>query len=263
MEEIPNEDDVDLETLQAQIDLSLAHTKDLVSSWLKPTYGKASSSVSRAGVDKEIEEILRRPPRLGVGAPIPASTGTLGHESVKLKNKLSGKKRQREEESTAGGRISEDEEESRAGAIKKKAKVDPFGGSGKKKKSLPQTLTHPEAAVLSVPVSTTVDAPQVDSTGEASKPVGPATQTIGTTSLISALDKKKKKKKKKKHKDQPPSSDIAGLSSSPQKTKNAPVIISLLSDTEDVHNAAPSSAKVSGRSYLYCLTFIYFLHYFV
>lgn len=60
MEELPIEDDIDLEALQAQIDLSLAHTKELVSSWIKPS---ASSSKTRKNVDKEIEEILRRPPR--------------------------------------------------------------------------------------------------------------------------------------------------------------------------------------------------------
>lgn len=64
MEELPDEEDIDLETLQAQIDLSLAHTKNLVSSWLQPTYAATGSSGTRHVKDeKEIEEILRRPPR--------------------------------------------------------------------------------------------------------------------------------------------------------------------------------------------------------
>lgn len=63
MEEVPVEEDIDLEALQAQIDLSLAHTKELVSSWLTPTQGNAFSSKSKSNTDKEIEEILRRPPR--------------------------------------------------------------------------------------------------------------------------------------------------------------------------------------------------------
>lgn len=64
MEELPDEDDIDLEALQAQIDLSLAHTKNLVSSWLKPAYGDANvSQISRVKEEKEIEELLRRPPR--------------------------------------------------------------------------------------------------------------------------------------------------------------------------------------------------------
>ncbi|KAI0082425.1 hypothetical protein K474DRAFT_1671108 [Panus rudis PR-1116 ss-1] len=124
-----NEDDIDLETLQAQIDLSLAHTKDVVSTWLRPKYGDASTKPRND--DKELAELLKRPPRLGVGAPTPVSTGNLGHETLKLKSKLAGNKRMREEAKDA--RISEDEEESKAGAIKKRARVDPFGPKEKKK----------------------------------------------------------------------------------------------------------------------------------
>lgn len=63
MEELPNDDEIDLESLQAQIDLSLAHTKNLVSTWMKPGFGNTAASSSRANQDKEVEELLRRPPR--------------------------------------------------------------------------------------------------------------------------------------------------------------------------------------------------------
>lgn len=62
MEDLPDEDEIDLEALQAQIDLSLAHTKNLVSSWLQPTLGTHPVS-SRHKEDKEIQDLLRRPSR--------------------------------------------------------------------------------------------------------------------------------------------------------------------------------------------------------
>ncbi|KAH8106041.1 hypothetical protein BXZ70DRAFT_412379 [Cristinia sonorae] len=144
MAELDNDDNVDLEALQAQIDLSLSHTKNLVSSWLKPAYGSNSSS-RKGDQDKEIEELLRRPPRLGVGAPVPASTGALAVEGVKLKSKLTGKKRQREAEEadpSTAARDSEDEGESRGRAIQKKPKLDPFASThGKKKKNHAEKVT--------------------------------------------------------------------------------------------------------------------------
>lgn len=56
------EEDIGLETLQAQVDMSLAFTQNLVSSWLKPTEGKLPSSRARND-EKELEEYMRRPPR--------------------------------------------------------------------------------------------------------------------------------------------------------------------------------------------------------
>lgn len=151
------ENDVDIETLQAQIDLSLAHTQNLISSWMKPKYDNATASSSRANQEKELEELMKRPQRyayvtitritsnlciarLGVGAPIPASTGVAGHEAMKLKGKLTGKKRPREEDDVKVIVISEDEEESRAGAIKKKARQDPFALKPKKSTNAPAVL---------------------------------------------------------------------------------------------------------------------------
>ena len=56
------EDGMDLETLQAQIDMSMAFTHDLVSGWMKASKAKLPSS-SRANDDRELEEYMRRPPR--------------------------------------------------------------------------------------------------------------------------------------------------------------------------------------------------------
>lgn len=54
------EDDIDLETLQAQIDRSVAFTNELVSSWIKPSL---QSSSSRRTTEQEFEQLIRRPPR--------------------------------------------------------------------------------------------------------------------------------------------------------------------------------------------------------
>ncbi len=56
------EDSMDLETLQAQIDMSMAFTHDLVSGWMKASKVKLPSS-SRADDDRELEEHMRRPAR--------------------------------------------------------------------------------------------------------------------------------------------------------------------------------------------------------
>ncbi len=63
MENGKDDDDIDVEALQAQVDLSMAYTQSLVASWLEPNYGQSSSSMSRAQQDKEIEELLKRPAR--------------------------------------------------------------------------------------------------------------------------------------------------------------------------------------------------------
>ncbi|KAI0796894.1 hypothetical protein C8Q75DRAFT_862668 [Abortiporus biennis] len=190
MEELPDENDIDVETLQAQIDLSLAHTKNLVASWIKP-YKTAHPTTSHSTRnDEDIKEILKRPPRLGVGAPIPASTGTLGHETIKLKNKLSGKKRQRDDEGLSQTQTthSDEEEESRGGAIKKKVKVDPFaGGKGKKKQKNADPV---KASSIPLPIRVSEKDPERDDdeARESSVQAGPLP-------LISKSAAKKKKKK--------------------------------------------------------------------
>ncbi|EKM59251.1 uncharacterized protein PHACADRAFT_205432 [Phanerochaete carnosa HHB-10118-sp] len=142
------ENDLDAESLQAQIDMSLAHTQSLVSSWLKPKYGSGGSSSSRVNQEKELEELMKRPPRLGVGAPIPTSTGVASHEAMKLKGKLTGKKRSREEEDVKMAEASDEESESRARAIQKKAKPDPFAPKAKKQKAnAPEVVPIPNKPV--------------------------------------------------------------------------------------------------------------------
>jgi hypothetical protein len=54
------EDDIDLDALQAQIDISNAFMNELVSSWVTPTAG---ASTSHGITEKEFEEMIRRPPR--------------------------------------------------------------------------------------------------------------------------------------------------------------------------------------------------------
>lgn len=56
------EDDIDVETLQAQVDMSMSFAHNLVTSWIKPTHFAQlrSSGVTATQI---LEEELRRPPR--------------------------------------------------------------------------------------------------------------------------------------------------------------------------------------------------------
>ncbi len=107
---------VDLEALQAQIDLSMALTDQLVSSWLpKSATGKTNEKNGKT-FDAELQDVLRRPARyveylmhlshykptiffpygrLGVGAPLPESTTGTTKEILRLKSKLSGKSKRK------------------------------------------------------------------------------------------------------------------------------------------------------------------------
>ncbi|KXN89607.1 hypothetical protein AN958_05474 [Leucoagaricus sp. SymC.cos] len=128
-----DEDAIDLQDLQAQIDLSMSFAQNLVSSWVKPTHYPQTSR--QRNLENEIKEYMHRPARLGVGAPIP-ETQSLAREAARLKTKLErGKKRQREDKDVDTNKVqSDDEEESRTGAIKKKTRVDPFSAPSKEKK---------------------------------------------------------------------------------------------------------------------------------
>ena len=53
---------VDLEALQAQINMSMSVIQDLATSWLNPSY-KVKRTSAPIDVDKEIEEYIKRPPR--------------------------------------------------------------------------------------------------------------------------------------------------------------------------------------------------------
>lgn len=52
----------DLETLQAQIDMSMAFTHNIVSSWMKTSKAKLPSSSARND-DRDLEEYMRKPAR--------------------------------------------------------------------------------------------------------------------------------------------------------------------------------------------------------
>jgi hypothetical protein len=56
------EDDIDLEALQAQLNISLSSLEQMVSSWIKPA-AKATLPKSDGLTDRELGEIMRQPPR--------------------------------------------------------------------------------------------------------------------------------------------------------------------------------------------------------
>ena len=56
------DEDMDLETAQAQINMSVAFLDDLVSGWMKESKAKLPSQ-PRGDEEKELEEYMRRPPR--------------------------------------------------------------------------------------------------------------------------------------------------------------------------------------------------------
>lgn len=57
------EEDIDLETAQAQIDRSMAFVDSLVSGWMKDSKAKLPSAASRGDPEFDIDEYMRRPPR--------------------------------------------------------------------------------------------------------------------------------------------------------------------------------------------------------
>ncbi|KAF9006555.1 hypothetical protein BDQ17DRAFT_1423424 [Cyathus striatus] len=128
-----DDDTINAEELQAQIDLSMSYVHNLATSWVKPK--PQSSTTRKKDVEQELKDYMRRPSRLGVGAPVTATQST-SREAARLKGQLAGKKRARDDETSK--KAEESEEESKAGAIKKKVKIDPFDivhGKKKKKKS--------------------------------------------------------------------------------------------------------------------------------
>ncbi|KAI0346791.1 hypothetical protein BDW22DRAFT_1424911 [Trametopsis cervina] len=202
MEELPDDEGIDLQSLQAQIDLTLAQTQNLVASWLKPTAGASSSSASaRGNQERDIQELLKRPPRLGVGASVPASTGIRGHETIRLKGKLTGKKRGREQDegpTAAAVDQSDDEQESRAGAIRKKARVDPFAGGSKGKKKQNTQLQAAEAKTVPLPLPKTNQSGQSPEAEDQAADVQLGSPGKATEPAEASSSQKKKKKKNKR-----------------------------------------------------------------
>jgi tryptophan 2,3-dioxygenase len=56
-------EDVDAETLQAQVDKSVARVQEIVSSWMKPYKGSYEASKVQEMVEKDIELYSARPPQ--------------------------------------------------------------------------------------------------------------------------------------------------------------------------------------------------------
>ena len=180
------DNEVDTETLQSQIDLSMSLVHDLVSSWVKPAPG--GTKQSNYDAQKDLEEYMRRPARcvfcsilllnqielefrLGVGAPIPTSSIT-SRDAVRLKNRLADRKRRiyNERSSDDARAHHSDEEESRSGVIRKKLKVDPFG-HGKKNMGLPTPEGSQNHEVLSSKHDNSAGSSQVLMDSVSSEPI--------------------------------------------------------------------------------------------
>jgi len=56
-----DEDSVDIEALQAQIDISMSFAQNLVSSWVTPH--KLANSSRNKDLERELSDYMRRPPR--------------------------------------------------------------------------------------------------------------------------------------------------------------------------------------------------------
>lgn len=56
-----NEDAIDLQELQAQIDLSMSFAQNLVTSWVKPTH--SAQQTKQNDLENELKEYMRRPAR--------------------------------------------------------------------------------------------------------------------------------------------------------------------------------------------------------
>ncbi|KAH8993879.1 hypothetical protein EDB86DRAFT_1316203 [Lactarius hatsudake] len=193
MEE-PN-NDIDTETLQAQIDLAMAQAQNLIASWLPVSSGSLTQSSSRAAeAEAELQALLRRPPRLGVGAPLPESHAPA---QARLVQKLQGGEKRSQE--TANGahadvvgvkkdKEGEEEEssgeESRVGTIRKRTIIDPFDAAGKKGKKRRKEVEEVKEATNGA--AQAVDHTVVDEG---------ATDTFGTTAEPTPKKKKKKKRK--------------------------------------------------------------------
>ncbi|KAG6915662.1 hypothetical protein DXG01_010532 [Tephrocybe rancida] len=212
-----DEDSIELEALQAQIDMSMAFAQEMVSSWVKPS--RKLPGKSNRDVEAELKEYMRRPPRLGVGAAVPENANA-SRDTVRLKGQLVGKgnKRLREDELEPKEKEkSDDEGESRGAAIKKKARVDPFGDNKKKKKN------KAESTPLAPPKSPTL---LMAEKAELDEVVSMVTEGVAGPSTPTATPNRKKRRKK--HRTLDPSADTAQITSppiSPQALKtNTPAL---------------------------------------
>ncbi|KAI0065831.1 hypothetical protein BV25DRAFT_1897915, partial [Artomyces pyxidatus] len=248
---IMEEDDIDTETLQAQIDMSMAFAEDLVSSWVKPL---ASSSKPAADAEKELEILLRRPPRLGVGAPLPESSASTltERDAVRLKHKLEGKKRARpaDDEVRRESESEDDVAESRASAIRKKVKIDPFAMPAAKKKNKDNASAKQEVQGLANGIDVNSQAMGNEGTGDGGSAAMDGAQEAkmdvdeevkmdvdGEAEQNQADPRKKKKRRKNKQ---------GGGSSAPTSVASAGVgTVKPSSETPGVPHARPFSVSPS------------------
>ncbi|TFK55448.1 hypothetical protein OE88DRAFT_1731142 [Heliocybe sulcata] len=152
--------DIDIDALQAQLDISSSLADDLVASWIKPAVKNRLGSSGSNGrlTEKDLEEYAAGELmgycvcRLGVGASVPETAAVQGREAMRLKGQLlgsgKGKGKKRDREDGGDGEVrrgDESEEESRAGAVRKKVKVDPFAGKKKGKGKVVGAQGQPSA----------------------------------------------------------------------------------------------------------------------
>ncbi|CCM05566.1 uncharacterized protein FIBRA_07793 [Fibroporia radiculosa] len=263
MADVADDDDIDLETLQAQVDVSMAYTENLVSSWMKSSEGELPSSGPRRNEEKELEEYMRRPPRLGVGAAVPESTSLLSRDTARLKNKLaasSGKKRLRDDAQHAVVVLSDDEDESRASIIKKKARVDPFEKKGKRKKAQKDQPNAPSTSTTSHGPVPTLDK-QKSYLGAVSIGDSSSESTLSGThiTLLSDAPARKSKKRKRKHRDETAAIDLTGSPAAQTSELPLPAAPTVLAHDEGqrvasashqirVHNQLRVDSTNKGRS---------------
>ncbi|KAG8218659.1 hypothetical protein J3R82DRAFT_4324 [Butyriboletus roseoflavus] len=135
------EDDVDMESLQAQIDMSMSFAQNLVTSWIKPTH-LAQLRPNGVNAAQILEEESRRPPRYPtmlcelwtsnkfctdwvlLTRPPNSSVG-LGKNGTKNGDVV---------QSPPQDSSKSDNEEHKGRPVKQKTKVDPFRHEGSKKK---------------------------------------------------------------------------------------------------------------------------------
>ncbi|KAG2757447.1 hypothetical protein P692DRAFT_20764305 [Suillus brevipes Sb2] len=192
------DDDIDTEILQAQINMSMSFAEDLVSSWIQPAH-KANLCKTAVDAQKLLDEQLRRPPRLGVGAPIPESSTTV-RDAARLKHLIGkGAKRASEDDTTLKTELHSEDEERRGGTVRKKAKLDPFAVRSKTKanisgNSITQSTHQPSVTHRQTDGGDSKTGG--DDLGQGRN--GPSISSSLEASKISLSAKKKEKKKRKR-----------------------------------------------------------------
>lgn len=128
------DDELDSETLQAQMDLSMSFAHNLVTSWIQTTrLAQPHPGISEA--ERILKEELRRPPRLGVGAPVPVAS-VASRDAAKLRHRLAktADNAMTSSEKPLQPDHKSDEEEEKGKPMKRTKRNDPFTMPGLKKR---------------------------------------------------------------------------------------------------------------------------------